>query len=134
MPFRSGAFDTVVVCDTLEHILDDRSALAECHRILRPGGMAILTVPQSDDSYATYEDASITTEARRIEHFGQHDHVRNYGGDFGERVADAGFDVTCISAASFDAAFVARHVLLPQIRFETKLGWNNRRVYFAERN
>lgn len=29
----------------LEHILDDRAAIAQVHRILRPGGIAILPVP-----------------------------------------------------------------------------------------
>ena len=53
MPFRDGAFDTLVMCDTLEHIADDRRAMDECRRVLVPGGMAIVTVPQSDDRYDT---------------------------------------------------------------------------------
>jgi SAM-dependent methyltransferase len=132
MPFASGIFDVVLACDTLEHIVDDRAALAECRRVLRPGGVAILTVPQSDEN-ATYEDRTITTEALRIQEFGQHDHVRNYGTDFGQRVADAGFQVTWIDASSFDPALVVRHVLRPPVPLRLKHGWNNRRVYFAER-
>ena len=37
--------DTVLSTQTLEHVYDFRSYLAECHRLLRPGGNLILTVP-----------------------------------------------------------------------------------------
>ena len=39
----------------------------------------------------TIEDPSITDPVQRQEMFGQHDHVRKYGGDFGDRLAKAGF-------------------------------------------
>ncbi|MCC6441960.1 MAG: class I SAM-dependent methyltransferase [Armatimonadetes bacterium] len=45
LPFREGAFDLVVAMDIIEHLKDDRQALAECFRACRPGGKAILTVP-----------------------------------------------------------------------------------------
>lgn len=37
--------DTVLSTQTLEHVYDFRSYLAKCHRLLRPGGNLILTVP-----------------------------------------------------------------------------------------
>lgn len=133
MPFRDGVFDTLVVCDTLEHIADDRGAIDECRRVLAPGGTAIITVPQSDDRYETYEDRAVATDHARTVHYGQPDHLRNYGADFGDRLSAAGFAVTCVGASDFSAAMVTRHVLRPPVPLHASWGWNNRRVYFAER-
>ena len=132
MPFADGTFDTLVVADTLEHVPDDRLALAECRRVLRPQGMAVFTVPQSDNGHTTYEDPSINTAALREHEYGQWDHVRNYGEDFSDRIADAGFRVTCVDQSAFDPGFAARHVLVPPIPLDMSWGWNRRRVYFAE--
>ena len=133
MPFRDGAFDVVIACDTLEHVADDRLAVQECRRVLAPGGITILTVPQSDEAYATYEDRTLISPEDRAATYGQHDHVRNYGADFANRVASEGFRVTCVDASSFDADYGAAHVLRPPVRAQDPWGWNDRRVYFAER-
>ena len=45
MPFPDGAFDRVIAAEILEHVPDDRRALAEIARVLRPGGLAAVTVP-----------------------------------------------------------------------------------------
>lgn len=45
LPFRAGAFDAVKATEVLEHVPDVRRALAECRRVLRPGGHLVITVP-----------------------------------------------------------------------------------------
>lgn len=45
LPFEDGEFDGVLALDVLEHVADDAKMLAECSRVLRPGGVLILTVP-----------------------------------------------------------------------------------------
>ena len=45
MPFPDGAFDRVIAAEILEHVPDDRSAMNEIARVLRPGGFAAVTVP-----------------------------------------------------------------------------------------
>lgn len=45
LPFADGAFDRVIASEVLEHLTDDRSALDELHRVLRPGGTIAVTVP-----------------------------------------------------------------------------------------
>lgn len=45
LPFRSAAFDVVLCIETLEHMPDDRQALTELSRVLRPRGVAILSAP-----------------------------------------------------------------------------------------
>ena len=44
-PFRP-AFDVVGAFDVLEHVEEDHDVLAQSHRVLRPGGLLLLTVPQ----------------------------------------------------------------------------------------
>jgi ubiquinone/menaquinone biosynthesis C-methylase UbiE len=45
MPFPDGIFDRVIAAEVLEHILDDQRAMNELARVLRPGGLAAITVP-----------------------------------------------------------------------------------------
>jgi SAM-dependent methyltransferase len=45
VPLRSGSVDACVALDVFEHIEDDRAAMGECARVLRPGGVLVLSVP-----------------------------------------------------------------------------------------
>ena len=45
LPFTEGHLDTILFLEVLEHITDDRAALREIHRVLRPNGRLILSVP-----------------------------------------------------------------------------------------
>jgi ubiquinone/menaquinone biosynthesis C-methylase UbiE len=45
MPFGDAMFDRVIAAEVLEHILDDQRAMNELARVLRPGGLAAITVP-----------------------------------------------------------------------------------------
>jgi len=84
------SFDVIVCSHVLEHV-DDRAALSELHRILRPSGRLILMVPIIEGSDRTYEDPAITSWHERKLHFGGGTHVRYYGRDFRDRVKAAGF-------------------------------------------
>jgi SAM-dependent methyltransferase len=46
LPFPDGAFDVVIASEILEHIPDDRAAIAEAVRVVRPGGRLAVTVPR----------------------------------------------------------------------------------------
>ena len=91
--FRDDSFDAIICNHVLEHIIDDRKAMAELYRVLKPSGWAILQVPISLSLEATYEDPSITTEKGREEAFGQSDHVRIYAKDYKARLTQTGFKV-----------------------------------------
>lgn len=90
-------FFSVIYCShVLEHIQDDRKALAELYRVLGPDGRALLQVPVSAEK--TYEDPAIVEPEERLKHFGQSDHVRRCGLDYVERIRAAGFAVTVLRA------------------------------------
>ncbi|MGQ9910587.1 MAG: methyltransferase domain-containing protein [Candidatus Flexifilum sp.] len=48
MPFPSNTFDAVIMSEILEHIDRDVDALAEAYRVLKPGGVLAVTVPNAD--------------------------------------------------------------------------------------
>lgn len=107
MPFRSRAFDAIYCSHVLEHVPEDRRALAEMYRVLRPGGWALIQVPIRGD--VTFEDPAVTDPERRRALFGQPDHVRVYGRDFTGRLAGACFDVSVEHPQrGFDAVTIER--------------------------
>jgi SAM-dependent methyltransferase len=93
LPYADDSFDAILCNHVLEHVPDDRRAMRELHRVLRPGGWAILQVPIRSGRATTYEDPTVTGPAERRRAFGQEDHVRIYGRDYEERLAEAGFRV-----------------------------------------
>jgi succinoglycan biosynthesis protein ExoA len=98
LPFADGEFDMLICAHVLEHVPDDRRAIAELFRVLRPGGTAILQVPP-DDVAETFEDPSVTDPRERERLFDQFDHVRLCGPDYVDRIAEAGFDVERVDYA-----------------------------------
>ena len=91
LPFE-GTIDAIGAYDVLEHIDDDAAALRSLHRALRPGGIAVLSVPQHRWLWSRQDVAA--------------HHVRRYArGELEARLRDAGFGVAW--SGSFNA------VLLP---------------------
>jgi SAM-dependent methyltransferase len=93
VPLPDAQYDVVMANHVLEHIPDDAAAMREVFRLLKPGGIALLTVPVNPSRQETYENSAVTTPAERWAHFSAHDHVRYYGLDFADRLAAAGFTV-----------------------------------------
>ncbi|HIJ65510.1 MAG TPA: class I SAM-dependent methyltransferase [Candidatus Hydrogenedentes bacterium] len=54
LPVKSGSFDAVFCIHVLEHIREDKAAIAELHRILRPGGVAYIMAPFVPGISASY--------------------------------------------------------------------------------
>ena len=52
LPFMDGSFDLVCLFDAIEHIEDDRAVMGEVARVLRPGGLVLVTVPAYQFLYA----------------------------------------------------------------------------------
>jgi SAM-dependent methyltransferase len=91
--FSDASVDVVISNHVLEHVPDDQKAIAETYRVLKPGGFAILTVPQNWARDQTYENPEANTPDLRYAHYNDVSHLRYYGRDFPGRVAAAGFKV-----------------------------------------
>jgi SAM-dependent methyltransferase len=57
LPFPDNHFDVVTMLDVLEHIEDDRAATGEIHRVLKPGGAFILSVPAYQNLWSAHDEA-----------------------------------------------------------------------------
>ena len=104
-----AAYDVVLANHVLEHIPDDRAAMREMFRLLKLGGVALLTVPINATRADTYENPTISGAAERWAHFSAHDHVRYYGLDFADRLTQCGFQVATFRLLPQDEA---RYALL----------------------
>jgi len=93
IPFPDSHFDVVICNHVLEHVESDLKAMQEIHRVLKPGGFAILQVPMDLNMEKTLEDSAINTPELREKHYQQRDHLRLYGKDYGARLRSAGFEV-----------------------------------------
>jgi SAM-dependent methyltransferase len=93
LEFPDASFDVAICSHVLEHIIEDRKAMAELFRVLRPGGILLVMVPWDRRSPMTREDPSVTEPADRTRLYGQADHVRTYGGDLPDRLKGVGFEV-----------------------------------------
>jgi len=93
LPFEDNAYDIILCNHVLEHIPDDTKAMQELYRVMKPGGMGILQIPQDLSRAITFEDNSITDPKERAAIFGQYDHVRVYGRDYFDKLRSIGFTV-----------------------------------------
>ena len=94
-----GSYDVIVCNHVLEHVSDYRRALSELRRVLRPGGLLIISFPIDPRYETVYEDPTVVNKRGRIEHFGQIDHLRVFGTDSPRMLEDAGFRVDVVSGA-----------------------------------
>ena len=92
LPYRSEQFDAVVCVDVLEHLDDDRAALADIYRVLKPGGRLLATVPAFQWLWSRRDV--------------QLHHKRRYTlAELRERVAEAGFRTLKISYINLTVFF-----------------------------
>ena len=92
IPLPDGSTDLLLASHVLEHILDDRKALSEIHRVLRDSGVAILSVPITTEKTVEfgYVDAA------------RNEHTRECGPDYLQRYQEAGFVVFHYTSEDFD--------------------------------
>ena len=86
-----GEFDVVVCSHVLDYV-NDKKALSELRRIIRPGGLLILLI-EVTEGISTYEDPSLNADERE-NIFGDRAKLRLYGGvDFQDLIRNAGFEL-----------------------------------------
>jgi SAM-dependent methyltransferase len=102
--YADGSIDILLCSHVLEHVPDDRKAMREICRVLKPDGLAILLVPLVPGLDETHEDSSINKEELRWKYFGAADHVRQYGKrDFVDRLEASGLKVEQLGIEHFGA-------------------------------
>ena len=121
LPFKDNSFDIILCNHVLEHIPNDKKAISELYRVLKPSGWGIFQIPQDLNREVTYEDDSITDKKERTKIFGQYDHVRIYGRDYFDRLKEAGFKVNEVdytsgmSASDIEKYRLAKGEIIPVV-------------------
>jgi SAM-dependent methyltransferase len=101
--YKDDSIDIFICSHVLEHVEDDGKAIAELHRILKPGGWGIVMVPIMLTLTETHEDSSLS-ESERCKYFGQASHVRIYSKQgFVQRLERSGFQVSQFGIGYFGA-------------------------------
>jgi SAM-dependent methyltransferase len=112
IPLEDNTFDVIFCNHVLEHVADSKQCMSELYRVMKPGGWGIFQAPQDVSRADTYEDASITSEADREKHFWQKDHVRLFGANYPEKLAEVGFSFEEHTAESLVGAELANRYRL----------------------
>ncbi len=100
LPFPDNSFDGVILSEILEHIDDDVAGLREVRRVVKPGGVVAITVPNANYPFG-WDPINKTLEKVLHRHIGRGplagiwaNHVRLYAQDeLREAVARAGFEI-----------------------------------------
>jgi len=100
LPFASNSFDLVTAFDLIEHVERDQQLISEAHRVLRPGGVALIAVPAHPFLLGSHDDAL--------------HHVRRYTWDHFEGLFDPAIwrkrRMTWTFASIYPAAIIVRSI------------------------
>jgi predicted SAM-dependent methyltransferase len=107
--YADNSVDMFLCSHILEHVPNDRAAMRELHRILKPGGFGIVMVPLIVGVTKTHDDPAINTPGQRWKYYAQDDHLRLYGTqDFVDQLSAAGFAVRRLALDFFGAGVFKR--------------------------
>jgi SAM-dependent methyltransferase len=107
--YEDASYDVIICMHVLEHVPDDRRALSELSRVLKPDGWGVIMVPICVYKRCFDEDVLLQDEDERWRRFGQNDHVRMYSKEvFLERLAASGFAVHQYGANFFGEKWMTR--------------------------
>jgi ubiquinone/menaquinone biosynthesis C-methylase UbiE len=115
LPYVDNCFDMILCSHVLEHVDDDRKAMSELFRILKPSGFGIIMVPIDINLKEDFENPEYKTEAERWKYFGQNDHVRLYSKNgFATKLIQTGFKVNQLGIDYFGADVFEKNGIHPR--------------------
>ncbi len=91
--YEEKTIDAIIIYHVLDHVKDDRLAMREMYRVLKPGGWAIIQSSVNMEQATTFEDPAAVTPKDKLRIYGQVDLARKYGRDFIDRLSETGFEV-----------------------------------------
>jgi SAM-dependent methyltransferase len=95
LPIKDAQYDVVYASHVLEHIKDDREAISEIRRVLRPNGIAILPVPYTGEKTVEYQEPDPLDSG----------HIRAPGLDYYDRYRDYFSSIELYSSRDFPSVY-----------------------------
>lgn len=100
LEFPDASFDLVLCSNTLSFVREDAAALAELKRVLKPGGLALLTVHREPGPTLPVEEWSrLNPDRATPEYLEENGTAWYYGDDYESRLAASGFASTALRPA-----------------------------------
>lgn len=118
IPLPDASFDAIISIHVLEHIAEDARAIREMHRILAPGGWAVVAIPVYGET--TFEIPGLG-EDERERFYGVRSHQRLNGLDFRAKLEKAGFAVALHSFDTVPGNYLDRSVRSPHVESDRYL-------------
>lgn len=113
--YRDNSIDAFICSHILEHIKNDKVAISELYRVLKPGHWGLLMVPILLSIEETYEDDSIDSDEGRLRHFGLEDHLRVYSKmGFISLMTSVGFKIEQQNIETFGESIFKMHGIEPR--------------------
>lgn len=99
-----NSWDWIICNHVLEHVDSYQAALHELYRILKPGGNLIISFPILSTLPTVIEETEHTEEnkKKRLQLYGQADHLRIFGADSKDILSATGFKVSIIDGSKMD--------------------------------
>ena len=108
--YKDNSFDVFICSHVLEYVKNDKKAVGELYRVLKPGGWGIAMVPIMLSIEETFEDPSIVTEADQWKYNMQNGHLRLYSKKgFIQLFEEGGFIVNQLDASYFGMDTFVKH-------------------------
>ena len=117
LPYHDASFDVVLCHHVVEHVENDEAVLRECRRVLRPGGLLLLGIPQEDGAIGRW----LRRLHRRLYAEGEHVHFYTIR-SMTDALERHGFTGTRVAKFGFLAPQYHLHVLLTWLRPTFALG------------
>lgn len=92
IPFAENYFDYIICSHVLGHVPDEKKAISELFRVLKPSGTSLIMTLLSNKN-KTFEDKNIKTDKDKLKFYGENNLCRLHGNDFAERLQNTGFIV-----------------------------------------
>lgn len=113
MSYPDGKFDFVIHNHVMEHVPDDKEFIVECLRVLKDDGKMIVCLPFDPKRRSLPTDLTLTPD-QCTARFHQPDHVRLYGYDFMNRLADSRWN---IRELKLDDIFTPEQIDVMRLRY-----------------
>ncbi|MDR2086246.1 MAG: class I SAM-dependent methyltransferase [Dysgonamonadaceae bacterium] len=112
IPFEDESFDYIICFHVLGHVPDEKKAIEEMYRVLKPEGTALIATIIDLNNPHTFETDDADTPQKRLYYYSEPDLLRLHGTDFDQRLTQGGFKVEMIDYPSVLGEEIKRKYVL----------------------